>query len=247
MSSLPPLDLGQEARRATTSGPLASLRGALDTRVSLRQMAGDPLTSPPPLSDQFATSKARVSFQVPTSCGPLSPSVDLLLPRAIWRCVSTDTHTVLMPSYCPVACSHQSAPRNQKQGCTCCWGGLLLLPPPPLQEPLHSSPSAYFLVEKETDSLKQPASSLAPPTLASVSSLVGGGGRGQPPHWAAGLMAPSVQLSQPLRCLGLEKVVWGVRTGEIWNTFGGRLGQEEKRGSCSMRSGCPSFWWFPCP
>lgn len=50
-------------------------------------------------------------------------------------------------------------------------------------------------------------------------------------------MGPSVQLSQPLGCLGLERVVWGLRTGESWGTFRGRLRWEEKRGSCSEVGG----------
>lgn len=76
---------------------------------------------------------------------------------------------------------------------------LMLLFPPPLQKPLPSSHSTYFLVEKETGSLKP--TNILPSSTCSVSSI---GLEGQSPHWTAGLLAPSARLSQPLRYLGLE-------------------------------------------
>lgn len=58
---------------------------------------------------------------------------------------------------------------------------LMLLFPPPLQKPLPSSHSTYFLLEKETGSLKP--TNVLPNSTCSVSSI---GLEGQSPHGQQG-------------------------------------------------------------
>lgn len=123
-------------------GPRASLQGALDTEVSLRQIVWK--SYPPPLSGWVTTSVGEDNVPGPTSRGPLSLSLHIscFQEPCGGRCPHTDAQCWY---YCPSSCSSHLAPREPEAACNARAGQV----PPPLQQPLPSSLSTSFLVESE--------------------------------------------------------------------------------------------------